>query len=1191
MVAYILDLPVEETALLSAFIAELTEGNPLFVSESLSWLHGQDLLIFGEDGQWHWDMEKIHASNMPPTVVELFGAKVKKLPEDTLDILVFCACMGNRFTAEDMALIKELSLLRLFEQLSPVLRLGLLVESKSELQFVHDRVQEAVLRLLDNDQKRAIHWRIGEHLLNAVAGCRDLSREDNLFTIAAHLNLGRPEHPDPATALRLAAINVQAGNKALETLATHAANDYFRASLNLLPADSWGSHYQETFRVYQQLAKTELMCGRYDQSESLINTLVERAANNLDRAEALADQTTSLSSIGNFIKAIETANRGLAYFGKAIPGDPEEAHHLMQPLMTEIHANQRDVWNTILTMPFTTERRSKIELKFYSELIPDLYMSGLVPQLYLSAAQSTQHCLAGGMDESVIYSFSIMGLNLGEQGQFDLAFRYEDLARDLCALYPDTFGTTRGMNGIVWCNMHSRSHPREIVAYCRKSIQCGKNCGDLYNAGLSYGPLMWNLQVLGSDLSAIEETAAECLEFSRKNQLDFSVGLAEAVQMGWIESMKSPSALLGSMDERLKLWKSRNHVSSAGSYFVLLALSHYYYGRHREADVCLKRVHRYLQGLTDNVLKRQWYAFRVLNVLRLYRESPFSGGLNPLNDFIAPLMAQLEIWAQWGPLLKPFVALIHAERARVQDGFREARCLYLDAIELAHAQGYVFLEGFISETLGELLLEEHHSTAETYFRMALTLYRRCRARGKEIQLLEKYPMHFEEEQKPAPLDEAMERSVLPSLDIDYLMKSARALSAEINLDHLLERILTVMLEAAGAQSGYLLRQEQEGLQLLAERRISHQNTVGRRGLAGSPELCLGIVQYTLRTLKPVVLDDALATPEFQYLPEVQKAQLRSVLCLPIFQQAQVIGALYLENHLSAGLFTPDKVRMVELLTAQAVISLENARLMEDMEHAKEEIENFNKSLEQRVSEEVSRNREKDHLLIRQSRLAVMGEMIGNIAHQWRQPLNALGLVLINIKDAQQYGELTPSYLHRQVANGHRLIVRMSKTIDDFRNFFRPDKHKEIFHLKDTIADALGLISASFEAHNIAIEVSVPEDVCMEGFPNEYAQVLLNLLSNAKESIQQRGIRHGRVAIRLCIADGMVKLTVKDNGGGIDPGVMERLFEPYFSTKETGTGIGLYMSKMIIEQSMNGRIEAKNDGEGAVFALMTPLFSR
>ncbi|WP_054774067.1 GAF domain-containing protein [Methylogaea oryzae] len=737
----------------------------------------------------------------------------------------------------------------------------------------------------------------------------------------------------------------------------------------------------------------------------------------------------------------------MAYFGKDIPANAEEAKARMEKLMEDIHAGGRDVWGAILDMPFSGERRSKIELKFYSELIPDLYMSGLVPQLYLSAAQSTAHCLAGGMDESVIYSFSIMGLNLGEQGRFELAFRYEDLARDLCARHPDTFGATRGINGIVWCNMHSRSHPRDIAAYCRQGIQCGKNCGDLYNAGLSYGPLMWNSQVLGADLAAVAEIAAECLDFSRKNQLEFSVGLAEAVQKGWVEPMASPTASLEPMDERLALWESRNHVASAGSYFVHLALSHYYYGRHAEAARCLEAVNRYLSGLTDNVLKRQWYAFRVLNALRLYRGGLFDGGAERLRAAVDPLIGQLETWAGLGPLLQPYLALIRAERECALGDIKEARNLYLDAIETAHGQGYLFLAAYANESLGELLLESHPASAENFLREALELYRRCRARGKEIQLLEKYPDALEEGRKALAAEAPEQPETLPSLDTEYLMKSALALSAEIDLDTLLDRILTVMLEATGAQSGFLLMLEQGQPVLLAERRVGQKTGERRHGMAEAAELSPGIVQYVLRTKNPLVLDDALAAPEFRNLPKVGEARLRSVLCLPLLQQGQVAGALYLENRLSPGLFGPDKARMAELLAAQAAISLENARLIREMRQARDQIAQLNAGLEQRVKDEVAQSREKDHLLIRQSRLAVMGEMIGNIAHQWRQPLNALGLVLANLKDAEQFGELTPDYLETQVANGRRLVERMSHTIDDFRRFFRPDKRKERFSLK------------------------------------------------------------------------------------------------------------------------------------------------
>lgn len=807
MVAYILDLPLQQTKQLAVFLAELTEGNPLFVSESLSWLNTEELLIFSQQGQWIWDMEKIKHSSMPSSVVEMFGFKVQKLERETLEIVKICACMGNRFATEDIALIYGIDLQTLFECLKPVLSLGLFIESKTEFQFVHDRVQEAVLRLIKPEHRRKIHWTVGWHLLGESQLNEALEKQENLFTLAAHLNLGCPTDINQDDRLKVAQINLFAGNKALNALATQAANEYYSDGLKLLSEQDWVDHYLLMYRLHQKLAKTELMGGRYEQSELLLNELLQRAVDDLDRAEALAEQTTSLSSIGDFIKAIETANKGLAYFDKAIPQDDEEAKARLQSMMQLIDAEAKDLWSKLLDMPFTQDRKSKVELVIYSELIPDLYMSGLVPQLYLSAAQSTLHCLKGGMDESVIYSFSIMGLNLGEQGQFEKAFRYQDLAHDLCARYPDTFGATRGINGIVWCNMHSRSHPQEIVEYCRKGIQCGKNCGDLYNAGLSYGPLMWNLQVQGSDFSVIQETAEECLEFSQKNQLSFSVGLAEAMLAGWVEPMKSSGKSPIVMEDKLALWESRNHVASAGSYFVLLGISHYYFGRYQEAARCLDAVKRYLKGMTDNVLKRQWYAFRILNALRYQPDSEKTS--QTIQQELTPLLQQLEIWAELGPLLKPYLALCHAEWNRCFADDSITTVSYLQAIECARTQGYIFLDGFINELFSQWLLHKKWLSSQQYLGVAMNMYRECGCKAKEIHLLDNYPQAFANEKNIyfEEQDIKNESLTLPDLDVDYLIKSSLALSAEVDLQQLLPKIMNVVLECSGAQYGFLLQQK------------------------------------------------------------------------------------------------------------------------------------------------------------------------------------------------------------------------------------------------------------------------------------------------------------------------------------------------------------------------------------------------
>ena len=938
MVSYILNSPLSQTGALADFIARLTEGNPLFVSETLSYLHNENLLIPDQNMQWQWDMDRIRQSDMPSSVVTLFSSKVKKLPPASIDLLKHCACMGNLFTPDKVALTGKITLTETFEILKPALGQGLLIESRDQFQFVHDRVQEAVLRIIKPEMRRRIHRQIGNHLLSTVSNKADLEKTDNIFTIASHLNMGRQKSPDKKTAYQLSDINYHAGNKALASLATEAANEYFRQSLDLLPDDSWEVQYNRTFKIFQKSAKTKLMCGRYIQSEKLLNKLLDHAKTDLDKTEALAEQTTSLSSTGNFIKAIETANRGLAFFGKSIPDDPELAEKKREQLMNEINSRYGSkIWDTILNMPFTRERKSKIELVLYSELIPDLYMSGLVPQLYLSAVQSTKHCLEGGMDESVIYSFSIMGLYLGEQGKFEQAFRYEDLARNLCEKHPNTFGATRGMNGVVWCNMHSRSHPEEVVDYCLKAIQCGKNCGDLYNAGLSYGPLMWNLQVQGADLSAVEGYAEECFKFSKRYHLSFSVALAEAMRAGWIELMKTNLQPVN-MEERIRKWKKNNHISAAGSYYVHMALAHYYFGEHEKAEQYLLEVNRYLGGLTDNVLKRQWHVFLVLNAISLYEKRKTRKSEQDLLKYIQPIIKKVETWARLGPLLKPYLAFIYAETYRITGEFKTTRSLYLDAIALADQQQYTLLEGHLNECLGKHFMDAGIGTARIYFAEAARLYKKCNAKRKEILLIENYPDFFQEE-IPAhiPVEAEPAGFTLPSLDVDYLMKSSLAISAEINPEVLLKKIMNVVIEASGAQHGYLLIEEDGGLIVRAESHIMEKKVVRtvKYKLEHAKNLCNAIVRYVRRVRKSVILNNASKQGEFKDNPEVQAMQLRSVLCLPLIKQSRLIGILYLENRLSDSVFTSEKTEVTKLLTSQAAISLENAHLVHEMKQAEQ----------------------------------------------------------------------------------------------------------------------------------------------------------------------------------------------------------------------------------------------------------------
>lgn len=1161
MVTYILDSPLKTTVKLAHFIFRLTEGNPLFVSESLAWLYNEGLLNTDEEQHWHWDMQRIRGSQMPANVVELFSAKVRRLPLETLRVLNYCACMGNRFTANEVALVVDRRIDQLFEELKPVLSQSLLLETKSDLQFVHDRVQEAVLRQVDFDNLPDIHWRIGNRLLSAIPANAALESLDNLFTIATHLNQGCPQKPDLETQYWLADINFHAGNKALDALAGEAANEFFQRAHDYLPTDCWNTAYDLSFRIYQRLAKTSLMGGRYEQSEHLLNHLIEHAVSDLDKAEALSEQTTSLSSFGNFNKAIETANRGLAYFNKSIPDDPNQAKQRMKGLMSQID-RQGDVWNTILNMPFTHERKRKIELAFYSELIPDLYMCGLVPQLYLSAAQSTLHCLEGGMDESVIYSFSIMGLNLGEQGQFEQAFRYQDLAHHLCAKYPNTFGATRGMNGIVWCNMHSRSHPAEIVDYAHKAIQCGKNCGDLYNAGLSYGPLMWNLLVQGNNLQSVEEAAEECLQFSRKNQLSFSVGLAEAVLYGWVQPMKSDYQAVD-MRQTLARWAENNYVAASGSYFALLGFAQYFLREHASAAQSLQKVEHFLHGMTDNVLKRMWHVFKILNRLRLADD----GNRHSTEREIAPLLTQIRTWAELGPLLKPYLLFIEAELALYHQDYREARNLYLDAISLSQSQNYELLSGHLYQALAELLSRHDLGNAELYFNEAGRYYRLCRADRKHNMLQAQHVAVGTEPETHEQRDENT-HNTLPSLDIDYLMKSALALSAEIDLTQLMQKIMAVVLESSGAQHGYLLIKQDEELLIAAEQHVGKKHSIPAQAypLDQEPNICRPIINYVQHTQQKVVLDDAINQGDFLNVPEVQTLGLRSVLCLPIIKQSELIGLLYLENRLSEGVFTTEKISITELLTAQAAISLENARLLEKSRAAYLQLQ------------------ENQEHMLQMEKLSALGTLVGGVAHEINNPLMGVMNFVEFVADRSNEPK-TKEILNQAMQQ----LQRIKNIVSNMLVFMHS---KSIPSGNCSVAEVLGqtqlLLAGELRKKTISIQTEIPVNLPNIACTAEsLQQVLVNLLINARDALSDT--KNPQILISAHAASKIVEISVADNGPGISEETQSRMFDPFFTTKPPGkgTGLGLSVTQRLM-QDCNGTITVDSKvGEGCRIVLRFP----
>ncbi|MDZ7817860.1 MAG: transporter substrate-binding domain-containing protein [Aliarcobacter sp.] len=277
-------------------------------------------------------------------------------------------------------------------------------------------------------------------------------------------------------------------------------------------------------------------------------------------------------------------------------------------------------------------------------------------------------------------------------------------------------------------------------------------------------------------------------------------------------------------------------------------------------------------------------------------------------------------------------------------------------------------------------------------------------------------------------------------------------------------------------------------------------------------------------------------------------------------------------------------KKVQIRTQELELSNKNLKLKTS------ELEDLNNTLDTRIKEEINNRKKQEQLLIQQSKLAEMGEMISMIAHQWRQPLSALSTIIQNIHLRYSLDKLDKEYLDKQKVLSNALTEKMSKTIEDFSNFFKPNKEKHAFSIKNAISQTIFLIDDSFKSNSIKIEIQILDDIEIYGFESELSQVLLNLLTNSKDAFLEKKIENPHIIIKTKRIETHMKILISDNAGGINESIIHKIFEPYFTTKDSynGTGLGLYMSKIIIEQNMQGQLKVKNIPQGVEFTIYIPI---
>ncbi|WP_437911823.1 AAA family ATPase [Sorangium sp. So ce302] len=945
LVAETVHAPEARVEPLSRLVYEKTGGNPFFVLQFLLALHDEGLITFDTDeGAWRWDIAAIRDKGFTDNVVELMAGKLERLSVPTRDALKLAACLGGNVDLDTLTIVARRPAEALRTALEDAVREGLLLRRDSAYRFLHDRVQQAAYSLIPPGQLAEVHLCIGQLLLKAQRA----EREDALFEIVSHLNRGAALLRSQAERDELAALNLRAGRKAQAAAAYQSAAALFAAGLSLLardPRERWETRYDLAYPLSLERAHAAYATGNIEEAERLLEELLERTRTELDRAAVVELAVSFYQTRGRSDHAVDLALAWLRARDIDLPLHPTDAQ-VREETESLWHALGDRAIEDLIRLPPMEHPECKVVMAVLQSVAgPAIFVDHDLH--YLIVLRQVKLSLRYGNADSSAHAYAAFARMFGPRfGRYREAYKFGKLGYDLAdrselLTVKSLVFTIFGQQVVFWTR-----HYRETYPYTRAGFSAAVESGDMRMACFNcvWAPLFPLLA--GEPLEDVLHEVEERSRFVRKAGYAFVYGVLASAH-AVIQTLRGRPVRFSTLDgseldppafeARLDEGDMRG---ARGLHYSMKARTLFVLGSYGEALTAATRV------IVDHPFRREPYALIAENfyVHALALAALADGGApeppkphearrSPAQELPEGLLdseRQLGAWAASCP--ENFLhkhALVRAEIARLRGHEPEAIRLYEQAISSARENGFVQHEAIASELAARFYRDRGLSTpADAYLRDARAAYFRWGAHAKVEQLDQRYP--FLVERKPiAPTVTFAVRA--EQFDVLSIVKASQSISGELKLPRLLEMLLRIVVEHAGAGEGVVLLVREERLSTaaaIATSRGAARLLDAGEALAALPQ---SILNYVLRSHERVLLDDATARHPFSEDEYFGRKRPRSVLCLPIMRQARLLGVLYLENGLVAGAFTPGRLTVLELLTSQSAISLENAMLYADIE--------------------------------------------------------------------------------------------------------------------------------------------------------------------------------------------------------------------------------------------------------------------
>jgi PAS domain S-box-containing protein len=925
---------------LAQLVHEKAGGNPFFTIQFLRALTDEDLLTFDHSAaRWSWDLSQIRAKGFTENIADLMAAKLSRLTETTRDTLGQLACLGNVAEVTALTQVYGGSEETVHAKLWDAVRAGLLFRMKGTYAFAHDRVQEAAYALIPTRERAAAHLRIGRALASSTTP--DVL-EEAIFDIVIHLNRGAVLITTEVERERTIALNLIAGRRAMRSTAYASARSYLSQGVALLSPDAWVRRYDETFDLYLALSECEYLAGDFANADALVDMMLVRARSNLDRAKVYSLRIELYQLAGRYDESFTVALTALRGFDIIFPETDQDVQAAVDNALRDVRVNRAGrLIGELVEAPVATDPAIHAIVNLLLQAMNCAFAArpAFYPLITLKAVNlSLQH---GNTDNSSFAygNYALMLVSL--IGDIPTAVQFSEMSLKLNEKFDN-----RRLNGkllhLYGAHVNFwRCHIATNLAVLERATAACMEVGDLVFAGNVAFNAVWQAIEKGTALEDIQTLSERYASLSRESHNDAVYELIR-VERQFVISLR------GRTNETLKLDDDTfneavcfeaiiksNFGCAIGVYRIIKVMLAFLDGRYADALEAADQAEAVLSSVMALSIEATFHFFHVLTLTALYPEAS-EEQQQAYGDILAAKRRKFEMWAEHCPEnYQNRHALVSAELARLAGRDLDAIRLYEQAVRSARENGFLHHEGVANELAGRFYLSRDLQTnADAYLRNARHCFALWGADGKVAQLDELYPgLATSEGRQPT----TTLGSDIRQFDTASLLKASQALSSEIELPGLIRRLMTIALQTAGADRGLLIVPRQGGYRIEAEARIAGDKIVLNQEPVADSAAPAALLRYVIHTQESVIIDDALKPHLFPRDDYLARNATRSVFCLPLVRQGKLGGLLYLENTVTAGVFTARRSALLDVLASQAAISLENTRLYADLQERENKV--------------------------------------------------------------------------------------------------------------------------------------------------------------------------------------------------------------------------------------------------------------